>query len=119
MNAVALPPTRVLIGVGVTLIAVVVLGVQALRGGDDQPEAGSADPTTTSVAPTTTPEQATTSSSIEILPDWYPKQSSRYSDRQPVVTVTTLAPTTTSDDDGGDDTSGGDGSSGDGTDGDT
>lgn len=123
MNAVALPPTRVLIGVGVTLIAVVVLGVQALRGGDDQPEAGSADPTTTSVAPTTTPDQATTSSSIEILPDWYPKQSSRYSDRQPVVTVTTLAPTTTSDDDTeGDDTEGDDTSGGgtsDGTDGDT
>ncbi len=99
MSGVALPPTRVLVGVGVTLLAVVVLGIQALRGGEDRPVAGSPESTTTIVAPTTTPEQATTSSSIVILPDWYPKQSSRYSDRQPVVTVTTLAPTTTSDDD--------------------
>jgi hypothetical protein len=36
-----------------------------------------------------------TTSSIEVQPDWVPKQSSRYSDRTPVVTVTTLDPTTT------------------------
>jgi hypothetical protein len=37
---------------------------------------------------------STTTTPISILPDWYPKQTSRYSDREPVVTVTTLPPTT-------------------------
>jgi hypothetical protein len=92
------PPTRVLIGIGVTLVALVVLGVQAVRGDGDGDEPAAPGSTTTSSPATTVPQLATTSSSISILPDWYPKQSSRYSDRQPVVTVTTLAPTTTADD---------------------
>jgi hypothetical protein len=90
-----LPPPRVLVGIAVTVLAVAVLGVRACSSGGD----GAGDAAGSTTAPPTT-AQATedapeiTTSSIAILPDWYPKQSSRYSDREPVVTVTTLPPTT-------------------------
>lgn len=94
-----LPPTRVLVGLGVTLLALLVLGVRACVG--DGADGRGAAPTTTTTSSTSVPaaadsaDAATTTVSIAILPDWYPKQSSRYSDREPVVTVTTLAPTST------------------------
>lgn len=93
-----LPPTRVLVGLGVTLLALLVLGVRACVG-DGADDRGAAPTTSTSstasVPDTADPaDAATTTVSIVVLPDWYPKQSSRYSDREPVVTVTTLAPTT-------------------------
>lgn len=96
MGAGNLPPTRVLVGLGVTLLALLVLGVRACVG--DGADGRGAAPTTTtsstSVPAAADPaDAATTTVSIAILPDWYPKQSSRYSDREPVVTVTTLAPT--------------------------
>ncbi len=89
-----LPPPRVLVALGVTVLAVVVLGLRACTGGDD-----AADDAATTTAPPTSVEATVdtaevTTTSIVLRPDWYPKQSSRYSDREPVVTVTTLAPTT-------------------------
>jgi hypothetical protein len=92
-----LPPTRVLVGLGVTLLALLVLGVRACvgDGADDRGAAPTTSTSSTSVPDTGDPaDAATTTVSIVVLPDWYPKQSSRYSDREPVVTVTTLAPTT-------------------------
>lgn len=92
-----------LFGIAVTVLAVSVLGVRACA---DRGEAGSgaptsvATPTTEVVAGATVtsePAGATTTVSISVLPDWYPKQSSRYSDREPAVTVTTLPPTTTTE----------------------
>ena len=69
------------------------------RGAED---AGPGDSTTTTSTPTsvlvTGDDASTTTSSIVILPDWYPKQTSRYSDREPVVTVTTLAADDVDDD---------------------
>jgi hypothetical protein len=89
-----LPPPRVLIAIGVTAVAVLVLGLRTCAGGDGGVDGTS---TTTSTASTLPAEPddgiSTTTSSIVVLPDWYPKQSSRYSDREPVVTVTTLPPT--------------------------
>lgn len=91
-----LPPARVLVGIGATVLAVGVLGVRSCTG---DPGAGSgAVPSTSTSAGVAEVEDTsptpTTTSSIVVLPDWYPKQSSRYSDRAPAVTVTTLQPTT-------------------------
>lgn len=98
-----LPPARVLVALGVTVLAVVVLGAQALLrgGGDDDGGATPEDQAGATSSSTTASERvvSTTTSSIAVLPDWYPKQSSRYSDRGPVVTLTTLAPTTTAEPD--------------------
>jgi hypothetical protein len=97
----ALPPARVMVGLGVTVLALLVLGVRACSDGD--PEVAPSDPgpstsqPTSSVASSDAADAATTTVSIQVLPDWYPKQSSRYSDRQPAVTVTTLPPTTTTE----------------------
>ena len=90
-----LPPPRLLVAIGVTLVAVVLLGLRACAG-DDGGESGDASTTTTGATTSvvvTGDTADTTTSSIVILPDWYPKQTSRYSDREPVVTVTTLPPT--------------------------
>lgn len=89
-----LPPPRIMAGVGVTLIAALILGVRSCAGGSS----GESTTTSASTVVSTTVAvlvEETTSTSISLAPDWYPKQSSRYSDRRPVVTVTTLAPTTT------------------------
>ena len=94
MDSWHLPPPRVMVALGVTAAAVLVLGLRSCGGGED-----TADDNVTTTAPPTTVEASVatadvTTSSIAVRPDWYPKQSSRYSDREPVVTVTTLAPTT-------------------------
>jgi len=86
---------RVVVALCVTALCTAVLAVVSLRGGVDQ----SAAPPTTAPSDaqttvTTAATQSTTTSSIEVLADWYPKRTSRYSDRRPPVTVTTLAPTT-------------------------
>ena len=82
----------------ITVVALLVLGLGALFGGDDAAETQPGADATTSTTEATTTSQvtaSTTTTSIAIRPDWYPKQTSRYSDRQPIVTVSTLPPTTT------------------------
>ncbi|MEI2640425.1 MAG: hypothetical protein V9F03_15750 [Microthrixaceae bacterium] len=97
---------RVLLAAAVTVVALVAIAVISLSGSDSE---STNSPTTssggrgatTSVAPrVTTTSTATTTTSIEIPEDWYPKGSSRYSDRSPATTVTTLPPSsdTTGDD---------------------
>lgn len=95
---------RYLVAIAITAVALLVLGGVTLLGGDDAdvPGDGGGDPTSTTTAPSTTaptadpePPEDTTTTTIAIRPDWFPKQTSRYSDRQPVVTVSTLPPTTT------------------------
>lgn len=91
-----LPPLRILVAIGVTIVAVGVLGVSAVLGGEDSvqpPPELSTSTTTTGAPPTTAGEVVDTS--VLVAPDWYPKRSSRYSDRQPIVTITTLPTTTT------------------------
>lgn len=90
-------PTRVMIALGITVIAVLVLAGMAVFGGtggsgvdrnaNAKPEVTS---TSTTVTATTTAVSITTTS-LQIPVDWYPKGSSRYSDRKPPVTVTTIA----------------------------
>lgn len=92
-----LPPPRIMIGIAVTLFAVLALGLRSCAGSDGR--SGSSATSTTGASVETTGASAAVeeapSTSIVLAPDWYPKQSSRYSDRRPVVTVTTLPPTTT------------------------
>lgn len=86
------PPLRILVALALTVVAVAALGVGALVG-NDAPSSTTTTSTTTAavLAPTT----EVTETSVQVAPDWYPKGSSRYSDRRPAVTITTLAPTTT------------------------
>ncbi|MGB6056813.1 MAG: hypothetical protein WBF71_01010 [Microthrixaceae bacterium] len=102
-------PARVLIALGITVIALLVLAGMAIFGGSDGPDrSGSAaktgqqaDPglvSTSTTAPTSTVSVTTTT--LEIPMDWYPKGSSRYSNRKPSVTVTTIAAPNTSRTDG-------------------
>lgn len=88
-------PPRILIALVLTVLAVAVLGVRTVI--DRDTGGGAAEGSTTTTAdptPTDAPVEASTTS-VEVLPDWFPKQTSRYSEREPVVSLTTV-PTTTS-----------------------
>lgn len=91
-----LPPLRVLVAIGVTVLAMAVLGLRSCTDGGGG-GSNEARPSSTSAGPGEVEDTILippTTSSIVVPPDWYPKQSGRYSDRDPVVTITTLAPTT-------------------------
>ncbi|HTO01232.1 MAG TPA: hypothetical protein VL068_11205, partial [Microthrixaceae bacterium] len=82
------------------------LGAMSIFGGNDGPNSAgkpSADakesPTSTST--TIAPVVSTSTTSLDIPLDWYPKQSSRYSNRQPPVSVTTLPADPSKNDEGG------------------
>ena len=105
-----LPPLRILVAIAATVLALVVLGVNALLGGDDAGDSGGGAepaPVETSTTSTTAPPQVV-DTSVVLAPDWYPKGSSRYSDRSPTGTITTLPPTTAPDADEPDDEGEGD-----------
>lgn len=74
-------PPRVLVALGVSVLAAVVLVGAWLIGGGDAP----APTTTTSTASTTAtvPVVTIAPTPITVLPDWYRKASSRYEDRRP------------------------------------
>ena len=97
-----LPPARILVALGVTVVALGVLLVGALRDGADEGTGSRRDrgpaTSTTSIAPAPSVDEVA-GTSVVVAPDWYPKGTSRYSDRTPAVTITTLAPTTTVEDD--------------------
>ncbi|MGB3410499.1 MAG: hypothetical protein WBA45_04830 [Microthrixaceae bacterium] len=95
-----------LFALGITVIALLVLAGMAIFGGSEGsdgsgsaaksgPEAGQVGTSTSTTASTSTVSVTTTS--LEISVDWYPKGSSRYSNRKPPVTVTTIAPPTSSE----------------------
>ncbi len=92
-------PPRVLLAAAVTVLAVVVLGAQTvLSGGDGAGEDAGGGPTTTeldaSVDSTTAGDEPAVAPPrpVEVQPDWYPKRSSRYSDRSPEASITTVPP---------------------------
>lgn len=89
MNRVA---PRFLIAVAVTVVALIAVAILSLVGGDD--DTGSRTSTTVAAPGTTTmlagPE--TTTTLVEIPEDWYPKGSSRYSDREPSGSAPTQKP---------------------------
>jgi len=108
----ALPP-RILVALAVTVVALGVLAVAALTGGGDGEGASptSTQPTgsSTTIAPVSTSAEVP-GTSVVVSPEWYPKGTSRYSDRTPAVTITTLPPTTApdaNDETGGSATTGG------------
>ncbi len=89
-------PPRVIVALVVTLLALAVLGGRALlSGGDGDGDARGASSTTSSSPPTSSPSVELTTTSVEVLAEWFPKQTSRYSEREPVVSLTTV-PTTSS-----------------------
>lgn len=98
---------RILVALGATVLALVVLGVVSLTGGsgDDRTDAT----TTTVTTSSTVPVPAGPPRSIDLQPDWYQKGHSLYSERGPTPTVSSLPPTTE------DSTSGGSGSGGTGS----
>lgn len=93
MSVTDLPP-RVLLAVVVTVLALVVLGARTIFSDG----AGDADggPTTTELdaaAPDGPPAEEPVVEPpppVEVQPDWYPKRSSRYSDRSPEASITTV-----------------------------
>lgn len=97
-------PTRYLVGIGATVVAVLVLLVGG-RGGSDKDQA--AAPSTTSASTTTTAPPSgkspitlkrRTAADLVIRSDWVKKGSSQYADpsddRASTQTITTLAPST-------------------------
>jgi hypothetical protein len=96
----SLPPLRILVALVVTVVALGVLAADALFMSDDPAEAP-AGPATTSTTTTSSTVAGAVETSVVVAPDWYPKGSSRYSDRQPAVTVTTIPPTDAPDGSGG------------------
>lgn len=97
-------PTRYLVGIGATVVAVLVLLVGG-RGGSDKDQASS---TTTTTSTTTTSLPSTgrspitikqrTAADLVIRADWVKKGTSQYADpsddRASTQTITTLAPST-------------------------
>jgi hypothetical protein len=96
-------PTRYLVGIGATVVAVLVLLVGG-RGGSDKDQAS---PTSTTTDPTTTlaPNgkspitiKQPTAADLVLRADWVKKGSSQYADpsddRASTQTITTLAPST-------------------------
>jgi len=98
-------PTRYLVGIGATVVAVLVLLVGG-RGGSDKDQAS---PTSTTTASTTSATLAPngkspitikqrTAADLVIRADWVKKGSSQYADpsddRASTQTITTLAPST-------------------------
>lgn len=106
---------RVILGAIGTIVIVLIVVVQALfsSNNEDTMQASSqidgettlADREVDSAVDQTVDESAsasddddgttTTTTAVEINPNWAQKRSSRYGDRQPTVTVTTIQETTT------------------------
>lgn len=85
-------PVRIRVALGATLLAVLVLLVAGLAGGDGDESAATSTTSTSTTAsgPTLAP------SSIQLRPDWYRKGNSRYSQRGPTPTVSSLPSSSTS-----------------------
>lgn len=84
-------PVRVVVAGVITVIGLAVLAVAALRGGGEDPAA----PTTTVADDVTSTTVRPAPTTIEVLPDWYRKGNSRFSERGPAPTVSSLPPTST------------------------
>lgn len=91
------PPLRILLALGLTVVAVVVLLGTAIFDGNDDVGTSTTTSSSTTMSIAAAPTSAAPDTTVRVAPDWYPKSSSRYSDRRPAVTITTLAPTTTED----------------------
>ena len=106
---------RILVALGATVIALIVLGVVSLTGGSGDDRTDST-PTTVTTS-TTVPVPAGPPRSIDLQPDWYQKGHSLYAERGPTPTVSSLPPTTEESDSGSDGSGGNSGGgSGGGTD---
>ncbi len=98
-------PTRYAVGIGATVVAVLVLLVGG-RGGSDQDQAATSSTTSTTATTTTLPRtgrspitiRQRTAADLVIRPDWVKKGTSQYADpsddRASTQTITTLAPST-------------------------
>jgi hypothetical protein len=85
-------PPRLLVAIALTVVGLVVLAVAALTGGSgDEP----ATPSTTGSSAVTVTAGTVPPTTIELLPDWYRKGNSRFSERGPAPTVSSLPSTST------------------------
>ena len=104
-----MPPLRILLAIAITVLALGALVVAAVVGDDGGEDASRPDDdeeqTTTTIAPATTSADVG-GTSVVVAPDWYPKGTSRYSDRTPAVTITTLPPTSAPEPDEDEDVTG-------------
>lgn len=79
--------------VAIVITVATVIGVVAMSlSGSDKASTPVETTTTTSSASTTVAVETIPPTTVEIPEDWYPKGSSRYSDRSPATTMSTLAP---------------------------
>jgi hypothetical protein len=83
-------PRRVVVALVLTAVGFMVLGVLALRGRDGAEPAGRTTTSSTSATPSAPPVPPV---SIELRSDWYRKGNSRFSERGPVPTVSSLPST--------------------------
>ena len=94
MGSVAGIDRRWLVAGLATVVAVVFLVATTVVGsGDDDPSSDAASTSTTELA--TAP--STAAPTIAVQPDWYRKETSRYSDRRPVATESSGVPTVTTE----------------------
>jgi len=92
MKVADLPP-RVVLAAAVTVLAVVVLAAQTVLSDRDGGDAGATTTTIEAPGDTVDPDDepvVVAPTPVEVQPDWYPKRSSRYSDRIPEASVTTV-----------------------------
>jgi hypothetical protein len=85
-------PPRLLVAIGLTVVGLAVLAVASLTGGGGEEPATASTSTSSEVTVTAGTVPPTT---IELLPDWYRKGNSRFSERGPAPTVSSLPSTTT------------------------
>jgi len=96
LDAVAALPLspRILLALGATVVALIVLGVVSLTGGSGEDRTDVSTTTTSTSTMVSVP--AGPPRSIDLQPDWYQKGHSLYSERGPTPSVSSL-PSTTED----------------------
>jgi hypothetical protein len=87
MSSPGRPPTRIVVALGLSVVAAVVLAGNALLGGGVDAPGPPSEATTTSTSAGTEPVDQDPSTTVSLAPDWFEKGSSRYSARRTTTTT--------------------------------